>query len=154
MFVRMSGCEPQPKWWLQALIRLTEVMMKPMLTLLMFIFLLGVNTLYAENKLTGGAILLEDIRTNRAGMVEVYRKNFTEAFSKMDSDFSDDFKALLAECSAELMVQQFEVMTVEEINIYHDNPEIAQAQSERIFSKCYDWIVTELENAKNEQTTK
>jgi len=128
--------------------------MKPIIAFFLLVFLFGANEVYAEDELTGGAILLEDIRNNRAGVVEEYRKNFDDAFSKIDSDFSDDFKSLFAECSAELMVQELEVLTVEEINIYYDNPEISQAQRERVVAKCYEWIVTELENAKKEQTGK
>ena len=133
------------------LIRLPEVTMKSIIVIIVFVLSLGANKVSSEDQLTGGAILLEDIKNNRPGMVEVYRKNFDDAFSKTTSDFSDDFKSLLAECSAELMVQKFEVMTVEEIDIYHAHPEISEAQSERVVATCYEWIVTELENAKSRE---
>ena len=135
-------------WKLYVLIGLPEVTMKSVIVIIVIAVSLGANKASSEDQSTGGAILLEDIKNNRAGMVEVYRRNFDDAFSKTTSYFSDDFKSLLAECSAELMVQKFEVMTVEEIDSYHAHPEISETQSERVVATCYDWIVTELENAK------
>ena len=123
--------------------------MKSLLVTFVFVLLLGSETVHTEETVTGADLLLYDIKYNRETIVEHYRRNFEEAFNKQESDYSDDFKFLLAECSAELTVQELELMTAEEVRIYHSNPEINKAGSEKIVAKCYEWIVTELENVKS-----
>ena len=114
-----------------------------------FLFLCLSRAAYGEEKLTGADLLLHDIKNNREAIVELYRGNFENAFNKIESDYSDDFKRLLAECSAELLVQEFEVMTAEELKIFHTNPEIHKAGSDRVIAKCHGWIDKELETLKS-----
>ena len=128
--------------------RMIEVAMRTYFITFVYLLLLLSTTAYGENKLTGAYLLLYDIKNNREAIVELYRKNFEDGFNKLDSDYSDDFKSLLAECSAELIVQELEVMSAEELRIYHSNPEIHKAGSDRVITKCYGWIETELETLK------
>ena len=126
--------------------------MKSLFIPFVLILLLGSKPVCAEDTLTGADLLLYDIKNNREAIVAHYRKNFEDAFDRLESDYSDDFKSLLAECSAELTVQDLELMTSEELRIYHSNPEINKAGSEKNVAQCYEWILTELENVKSGAT--
>ena len=122
--------------------------MKTILMIIALIFLVDAYHTNANDKLTGGSLMLDDIKVDREGMVEIYRKYYDGVFNKVKSDFSIDFKRLLAECSAELIVQEFEVMKADEINALNANPKQSQALSDQVVEKCYGWITTETEEAK------
>lgn len=122
--------------------------MKTILITIALIFMVDVYHTNANENLTGGSLMLNDIQTDRQGMVMIYRKYYDDLFIKVESDFSLDFKSLLAECSAELIVQEFEVMKADEINALNANPKKSQALSDRVVEKCYGWINTEIEEAK------
>ena len=126
--------------------------MKTILMAITLIFMIDAYHASANDKLTGGALMLEDIKVDREGMVEIYRKYYEDVFNKIESDFSLDFKTLLAECSAESIVQEFEVMEVEEIDALNANPKQSQAISDQVVEKCYGWITMETEKAKAKGT--
>ncbi len=126
--------------------------MKTILMTIAFIFMVDAYHANANDTLTGGALMLEDIKDDREGMVEIYRKYYDGLFSKIETDFSIDFKNLLAECSAEMIVQEFEIMKEDEIDTLNANPKQSQALSDQVVEKCYSWITTETEKAKAKGT--